>query len=189
VELFENTSLNKAFQSELAIERKIPPRARTPQSRPNSSPSNYQPTTSNPSARFTSPHPQNPTANTCWCTFHKTSLHNIFECRVLKSMKTNKTLFTEHISAEPVENNEEVPLDNPTEVDPSLILMNTDEQNSSTQPLFTHNFQINNSLALLIVDNGSQKNLVSQELVDRLQLTTTPHPKPYHLGWVRKDGP
>jgi len=56
-------------------------------------------------------------------------------------------------------------------------------------PLFTHNCQIKNSLALLIMDNGSQKNLVSQELVDRLKLTTTPHPKPYHLGWVQKDGP
>lgn len=54
-------------------------------------------------------------------------------------MKTNKALFAEHISAEPVEANDEVQLDNPTEVDPSLILMNIDEQNSSTQPLFTHN--------------------------------------------------
>ena len=70
-------------------------------------------------------------------------------------MKTNKALFAEHIYVEPVEATEEVQLDNPTEVDPSLILMNTDEQNASTQPLFTHNCQIKNSLALLIMDNGS----------------------------------
>ena len=88
-----------------------------------------------------------------------------------------------------MEDNEEVPLDNPTEVDPSLILMNTDDKNSSIQPLFTHNFQIKNSLALLIMDNGNQKKLVSEELVDHVQLTTTPHPKPCHLGWVQKDGP
>jgi len=88
-----------------------------------------------------------------------------------------------------MEDNEEVPLDNPTEVGTSLILMNTDDQKSSTKPLFTHNFLIDNSLALLIMDNGSQENLVSQELVDRLQLTTTPHPKPYHIGWVQKYGP
>ena len=49
VDLFENTSLNKAFQRALAIERKIDSRTRTPQSRPNFSPSNYQPTTNNPS--------------------------------------------------------------------------------------------------------------------------------------------
>ena len=151
----KNTSLNKAFQRALAIERKIAPRTCTPQSRPNSSPSNYQPSTNNTSARFTSPRPQNPTANTCWCTFHKTSSHNTTDCRVLKSMKTNKALFAEHISTKPMEANDEVQLDNPTEVYPSLILMNTDEQNASTQVLFTHNCQIKNSLALLIMDNGS----------------------------------
>ena len=39
------------------------------------------------------------------------------------------------------------------------------------------------------MDNGSQKNLVSQELVNHLHLVTTPHPKPYHLIWVQKNGP
>jgi hypothetical protein len=38
------------------------------------------------------------------------------------------------------------------------------------------------------MDNGSQKNLVSQELVQHLQIPTTPHPKSYQLGWVQKDG-
>jgi hypothetical protein len=88
-----------------------------------------------------------------------------------------------------VEDTEEVPLDNPTEVDPSLILMTHEDSNSSTQPLFTHNCQIKNSLALLIMDNGSQKNLVSQDLVNHLKLVTTPHPQPYQLRWVQKDGP
>ena len=39
------------------------------------------------------------------------------------------------------------------------------------------------------MDNGSQKNLVSQALVNCLNLVTTPHPHPYQLGWVQKDGP
>ena len=39
------------------------------------------------------------------------------------------------------------------------------------------------------MDNGNQKNLVSQALVNRLNLVTTPHPHPYQLGWVQKDGP
>lgn len=39
------------------------------------------------------------------------------------------------------------------------------------------------------MDNGSQKNLVSQELVNRLKLITSPHPQPYQLGWVQKEGP
>jgi hypothetical protein len=67
--------------------------------------------------------------------------------------------------------------------------MTHEDSNSSTQPLFTHNCQIKNALALLIMDNGSQKNLVSQDLVNHLNLVTTPHPQPYQLGWVQKDGP
>jgi hypothetical protein len=61
--------------------------------------------------------------------------------------------------------------------------------NASTQPLFTHNCQIKNALALRIMDNGSRKNLVSQDLFNRLTLVTTPHAQTYQLGWVQKDGP
>jgi hypothetical protein len=67
--------------------------------------------------------------------------------------------------------------------------MATDPQTSSPVPLFTHNFQIKQSLAMLILDNGSQKNLVAQDLVQWLALPTTPHLTPYQLGWVQKDGP
>jgi len=55
--------------------------------------------------------------------------------------------------------------------------------------LFTHNFQLKHIIATLILDNDSQKNLVSQTLVDTLHIPTTPHLKPYQLGWVQKDGP
>jgi hypothetical protein len=35
-----------------------------------------------------------------------------------------------------------------------------------------------------IVDNGSQKNLISTEVIKRLNLTMTPHPQPYTIGWL-----
>jgi hypothetical protein len=35
-----------------------------------------------------------------------------------------------------------------------------------------------------IVDSGSQKNLISAEVVKRLALPTTPHPQPYTIGWL-----
>ena len=37
-----------------------------------------------------------------------------------------------------------------------------------------------------IVDSGSQKNLISAEVVKRLDLSTTPHPQPYTIGWLRQ---
>ena len=35
-----------------------------------------------------------------------------------------------------------------------------------------------------IVDNGSQKNLISAEVVKRLKLPIVPHPQPYSIGWL-----
>ena len=32
--------------------------------------------------------------------------------------------------------------------------------------------------------SGSQLNLISEEIVKKLGLTTTPHKKPYSLGWL-----
>ena len=39
-----------------------------------------------------------------------------------------------------------------------------------------------------IVDNGSQKNLISAEVMKRLGLPTTPHPQPYSIGWLHEGG-
>ena len=39
----------------------------------------------------------------------------------------------------------------------------------------------------MIVDNGSQKNFISEDIVNKLGLVTTPHPQPYNIGWM-KDG-
>jgi hypothetical protein len=38
----------------------------------------------------------------------------------------------------------------------------------------------------LIVDSRSQKNLILAEVVKQLGLSTTPHPQPYNIGWLRQ---
>jgi hypothetical protein len=37
-----------------------------------------------------------------------------------------------------------------------------------------------------IIDSGSQKNLISAEVIKRLALPTTPHPQPYTIGWLHQ---
>jgi hypothetical protein len=37
-----------------------------------------------------------------------------------------------------------------------------------------------------IVDSGSQKNLISTEVIKQLDLSTTPHPRPYNIGWLHQ---
>jgi len=38
----------------------------------------------------------------------------------------------------------------------------------------------------VIIDSGSTENLVSTEMVEKLELETTAHPKPYKVSWLQK---
>jgi hypothetical protein len=38
----------------------------------------------------------------------------------------------------------------------------------------------------VIVDSGSTDNLISTEMVERLELETTDHPSPYKVSWLQK---
>jgi hypothetical protein len=38
----------------------------------------------------------------------------------------------------------------------------------------------------VIIDNGITDNLVSKEMVEKLELNTTAHPNPYKVSWLQK---
>jgi hypothetical protein len=40
----------------------------------------------------------------------------------------------------------------------------------------------------MIIDGGSCNNLASSDMVDKLALTTKPHPRPYHIQWLNNSG-
>jgi hypothetical protein len=42
------------------------------------------------------------------------------------------------------------------------------------------------ALIHFIVNNSSQKNLISTEVIKRLDLPMTPHPQPYTIGWLHQ---
>ena len=50
--------------------------------------------------------------------------------------------------------------------------------------LFHSQMSVKGTPLHFVVDNGSQKNLISVEVVKRLKLSTTPHPQPYNIGWL-----
>jgi hypothetical protein len=39
----------------------------------------------------------------------------------------------------------------------------------------------------VIIDSGSTDNLISTEMVEKLELETTAHPKPYKVSWLQKE--
>nr|CAD1834735.1 unnamed protein product [Ananas comosus var. bracteatus] len=82
------------------------------------------------------------------------------------------------------------------QVDTSLFLMAMSKKTSlcpsnptdKREELFNFRVQIKNEVIDAIIDrSGSQKNLISENLVQRLGLSTTPHPHPYPLGWINSN--
>jgi hypothetical protein len=43
---------------------------------------------------------------------------------------------------------------------------------------------VKGTLLHFIIDNASQNNLISAEVIKHLTLPTTPHPQPYTIGWI-----
>ena len=48
--------------------------------------------------------------------------------------------------------------------------------------LFHTRYIVQGSLCDLIIDSGSQENIMSKDVVERLQLETETHPSPYPIG-------
>ena len=40
----------------------------------------------------------------------------------------------------------------------------------------------------LIIDSGSQKNIIRRDIVEKLKLAIEAHPNPYTIGWIREVG-
>jgi len=60
-------------------------------------------------------------------------------------------------------------------------------QAQSENILYTTYF-INHKVCVLIIDGGSCTNVASKRLVEKLNLPTIPHPRPYKLQWLSEDG-
>jgi hypothetical protein len=53
--------------------------------------------------------------------------------------------------------------------------------------LFHVRFIVKHTKVYTLFDNGSQVNLISEAIVKKLSLKTTPHKNPYPIGWVCED--
>ena len=66
------------------------------------------------------------------------------------------------------------------------IQKNEPEDPEEEERLFHSQMWVKGSPIQFIVDSGSQKNLISAEVVKRLGLPTTAHPQPYTIGWLHQ---
>jgi hypothetical protein len=73
----------------------------------------------------------------------------------------------------------------PLSLPPKSIQSNQEEPEEG-ECLFHSQMWVKGASLHFIVDSGSQKNLISTEVVKRLDLTMTPHLHPYTIGWLRQ---
>ena len=66
------------------------------------------------------------------------------------------------------------------------IQKNEPEEPEERECLFHLQMWVKGSPLQFIVDSGSQKNLISAEVMKQLGLPTTPHPQPYSIGWLHE---
>ena len=64
------------------------------------------------------------------------------------------------------------------------IQLDEPEESEAEERLFHSQMWVKGTPLHFVVDNGSQKNLISVEVIKRLGLPTTPHPQAYKIGWL-----
>jgi hypothetical protein len=125
-----------------------------------------------------------------WCDFHKIPWHNTDECRSKQSLVAEiKDKEPNPDSESDYENTGKGQI---IDADPTAIVATTTIQpEEPTDPeegehLFHSQMWVKGTLLHFIVDSGSQKNLISAEVIKQLGLSTTPHPQPYNIGWLHQ---
>nr|KYP53933.1 Transposon Ty3-G Gag-Pol polyprotein [Cajanus cajan] len=80
------------------------------------------------------------------------------------------------------------PLDEATSVVRLLKNQTSDLDQSQRENLFHTRCKVLENTCSLIIDSGSSCNCCSIRLIEKLTLTTIPHPKPYRLQWINEEG-
>jgi hypothetical protein len=125
-----------------------------------------------------------------WCDFHKIPWHNTDECRSKQSLVAE--IKDKEPNPDSESDSENTGKGQIIDADPTAIVATaTIQPEEPTDPeegecLFHSQMWVKGTPLHFIVDSGSQKNLISAEVVKQLGLSTTPHPQPYNIGWLRQ---
>jgi hypothetical protein len=124
-----------------------------------------------------------------WCEFHKSPWHNTVECCSKKSLVAEVKAFESDAGSDSeseLEKGRQI-----IDAEPSAIVSTTtkvqpDEPDEPEEGecLFHSQMWVKGTPFHFIIDSGSQKNLISVEVIKWLALPTTPHPQPYTIGWL-----
>jgi hypothetical protein len=125
-----------------------------------------------------------------WCEFHKIPWHNTDECHSKQSLV---------VELKEKESEPDLDFDSKhnkgkqiIDAEPTATIMATTiqpeepEELEEGEHLFHSQMWVKGTPLHFIVDSGSQKNLISVEVVKRLKLPMMPHPQPYTIRWLSR---
>jgi hypothetical protein len=125
-----------------------------------------------------------------WCEYHKIMWHNTEECHSKKSLmvelKASESEVDSNFESNP-EGGKQI-----IDVEPSCIVATTKvqprelEEQEEGKHLFHSQMWVKGAPLHFIIDSGSQKNLISAEVVKQLDLPMTPHPQTYTINWIHE---
>lgn len=123
-----------------------------------------------------------------WCELHKSPWHKTDECQAKQSlvaeMKSSELDLDSDSKTEPEKGKRIIDAQPNATVATAQIQPIEPEDLEEGERLFHSQMWVKGTPLHFIIDNGSQKNLFSAEVVKRLKLPTTPHPQPYNIGWL-----
>jgi hypothetical protein len=120
-----------------------------------------------------------------WCEYHNIPWHNTKECRSKQPLMAKMKAFDSEVNS--------YSESNPKggkwiiDVEPSATVSTTKfypREPEEGEHLFHLQMWVKGPLIHFIVDNNSQKNMISVEVIKQLYLPMTPHPQPYTIGWL-----